>query len=180
MPVAYLDNDLVSAIKITDAPPNRSATGYGGRIPTRYMLRLGKRWHRVYMMQYGNAGTPYVRTKGGDRVLEIETEHRIDRHRDGAGPDVCLGTLTPGQRFRFHHDGVVCTLQTLTEGGAYRWRDYQGDHRLHAGTYSGTGKVAWPWVYPTEDPETRVTTANGEYCPEFAANGSCIHSDHTR
>lgn len=177
--ISWLDNDTVSAVKITEAPPNRSATGYGGKIPTRYMLRIGKRWQRVYMMQYGNAGTAYVRTKDGDRVLEVETEHRIDRHREGAGPDVSLGSLKPGDRFRFQHDGVVCTLLELGEGGKYRWSDYGGGGRLWAGTYAGTGKVTWPWVYPTDDPETH-RTANGEHCAEFEENGSCIHSDHTR
>lgn len=155
MTVRYLDDALVNAVKITDAPPSPSATGYGGKIPTRYMLHIGKRWHRVYMMQYGNSGTPYVRKGGDDLVLEVNTEHRVDNHRDGAGPDVSIATLKMHDRFRFHHDGVVCTFITVgPESGRYHWHDYQGDHYLYAGTYAGTGKTAWPYVYPTEDPQT--------------------------
>lgn len=179
MTIQWLDNDTVTAVRITDPPLNRSVTGYGGKIPTRFMLRIGTRWHRVYMMVYGNSGTAYVRKRGADLVLEVETEHRIDRHREGAGPDVAINTLADGDRFRFHHDGVVCTLASLGEI-SYRWHDYQGYHSLHAGTYSGTGRTAWPYVYPTEDPQTVVTTGNGEFCAEHAQNGSCIHSDHTR
>jgi hypothetical protein len=35
-------------------------SGYGRRIPTRYMIRLNKRWRRVYCCQYSNAGTCYI------------------------------------------------------------------------------------------------------------------------
>lgn len=156
MAIKWLDNDTVTAVKITDAPFNRSVTGYGPKIPTRYMLRIGPRWHRVYMMQYANSGTPYVVKGGHDLILENETRYRIDRHRDGAGPDVALNTLKVGDRFRFHHDGVVGTL-LLIGNARYDWHDYQGEHHLWTGTYAGTGKPAWPYVYPTTDPETEVT-----------------------
>lgn len=37
-------------------------TGYGPRIPTRYMVRLpgDPRWRRVYCAIFGNSGTCYV------------------------------------------------------------------------------------------------------------------------
>jgi hypothetical protein len=35
-------------------------SGYGRRIPTRYMIRLKKRWRRVYYCVYSNVGTCYV------------------------------------------------------------------------------------------------------------------------
>lgn len=177
--ITWLDNDTVTAVRITDTPPTRSATGYGRKLPTRYMLRIGPRWHRVYMMQYSNSGTAYVLKGGHELVLETETEHRIDRHRDGAGPDVALNTLTPGDRFRFHHDGVVNTLIQCTSS-VYRWHSYRGEDYLYAGTYAGTGKPAFPYVYPTTDPETTANTMNGDFCAEYEENGSCIHSDHTR
>ena len=77
--IRYTDDTLITEARITDAPFNRSVTGYGGKIPTRYMLRYEGRWHRVYMMQYGNSGTPYIKHKGEDLVLSIHAEHEIQR-----------------------------------------------------------------------------------------------------
>ena len=37
-----------------------TASGYGGRIPVRYMVHWKGRWRRVYAAQYGNAGTAYI------------------------------------------------------------------------------------------------------------------------
>ena len=37
-----------------------NATGYGSRIPTRYMVKFNGRWRRVYCRQYSNAGTLYI------------------------------------------------------------------------------------------------------------------------
>lgn len=37
-----------------------TASGYGARIPTRYMIRYLGRWRRVYCCQYGNSGTCYI------------------------------------------------------------------------------------------------------------------------
>ena len=107
-------------------------------------------------MQYSNSGTAYVNYRGADRILESVTEHRIEDHRDGAGCSVAISTLKRGDRFRFQHDGVVNTL-LLIGNARYDWHNYQGEHYLWAGTYAGSGKVAWPYVYPTTDPETVVT-----------------------
>lgn len=65
-------------VRITDAPRNPSATGYGPKIPTRYMLEYDGRWRRVYMMQYGNAGSAYVIHKGADLFLDLDTEWFIE------------------------------------------------------------------------------------------------------
>jgi hypothetical protein len=37
-----------------------TATGYGARIPTPYMVHWKGRWRRVYVAQYSNAGTAYI------------------------------------------------------------------------------------------------------------------------
>lgn len=37
-----------------------TASGYGARIPTRYMVRYLGRWRRVYCCIYGNSGTCYI------------------------------------------------------------------------------------------------------------------------
>jgi hypothetical protein len=41
----------------------RSQDGYGRKIPTDYAIRLGARWHRVYVCCFSNAGTAYIITK---------------------------------------------------------------------------------------------------------------------
>ena len=38
----------------------RSATGYGRRIPTSYMVKHNGKWRRVYVCCYGNSGTAYI------------------------------------------------------------------------------------------------------------------------
>jgi hypothetical protein len=63
--IDYLDPARVTAKRQTDAPPNRSRTGYGSKIPTAWLLQLdGKRWHRVYVVQWSNSGSAYVLSRG--------------------------------------------------------------------------------------------------------------------
>lgn len=37
-----------------------TATGYGSRIPTRYMVKFNDKWRRVYCRIYSNSGTLYI------------------------------------------------------------------------------------------------------------------------
>jgi hypothetical protein len=37
-----------------------TASGYGSRIPTAYMVQVGNRWRRVYCAIYSNNGTLYI------------------------------------------------------------------------------------------------------------------------
>ena len=37
-----------------------TASGYGARIPTEHMVRVGGRWRRVYCYIYSNSGTLYI------------------------------------------------------------------------------------------------------------------------
>lgn len=37
-----------------------TATGYGKRIPTQYMVRFNGKWRRVYCKIYSNNGTLYI------------------------------------------------------------------------------------------------------------------------
>ena len=37
-----------------------TASGYGAKIPSSRMVRVGKRWHRVYVTCYSNAGTAWI------------------------------------------------------------------------------------------------------------------------
>jgi hypothetical protein len=38
----------------------QTASGYGSRLLTQWIVRIGKRWHRVYCAQYSNVGTCYI------------------------------------------------------------------------------------------------------------------------
>jgi len=50
---------------------NYTASGYGRRIPTQYVVRVENRWRRVYCCIYSNAGTCYIDgPKGADGKRE--------------------------------------------------------------------------------------------------------------
>jgi len=69
---------LVTEYRVTDTPRyGRTVSGYGGAIPTRYMIRYAGRWHRVLMMQYGNGGSAYIRKAGADLFIDTDTEYAL-------------------------------------------------------------------------------------------------------
>ena len=51
-------------------------SGYGGRIPTQYMVRFNGKWRRVYCAIYSNSGTLYIGNLGKDHETKIV---QIDR-----------------------------------------------------------------------------------------------------
>jgi hypothetical protein len=49
-----------------------TATGYGSKIPTRYMVRtIDQRWRRVYCAIFSNAGTLYVMHGKEKTIVEV-------------------------------------------------------------------------------------------------------------
>jgi len=79
----YLDHNMITEAKTTEAPPNRSATGYGNKIPTRYMVKLdrgpGSQWQRVYAICYSNCASHYVKVgAAGKRFLDVYSFERIE------------------------------------------------------------------------------------------------------
>lgn len=42
----------------------QTLTGYGSAIPSPYMVRHNGKWRRVYVANYGNAGTAYIGKPG--------------------------------------------------------------------------------------------------------------------
>ena len=80
MSVTYTDPAMVNSI-VTDLPPalplkaiyshSRSWT------PTRYRIRYGNRWHRVYATCYSNASSAFIRKGGQDLYLDIDIEYVI-------------------------------------------------------------------------------------------------------
>ena len=56
-----------------------TASGYGRKIPTEYMLNCAdNRRRRVYCCIFSNSGTLYIRYKGRDLILDIDTRHRLE------------------------------------------------------------------------------------------------------
>lgn len=41
-----------------------TASGYGSRIPSPYMVKWNGRWRRVYIAQFSNSGTAYIGNPG--------------------------------------------------------------------------------------------------------------------
>lgn len=76
--ILHTDPDLVAEVKRTKTPISRSATGYGPKIPSGFMIRYGNRWHRVYYMVYGNSGCPYIVSGGANLHLDIDTSYRLE------------------------------------------------------------------------------------------------------
>lgn len=48
-----------------------TASGYGRKIPTSYMVRYNGRLYRVYCCIYSNVGTTYIRINGTDNIVEL-------------------------------------------------------------------------------------------------------------
>lgn len=61
-------------VRQTPTPRNPYALGYGERIPTSHMVKNNRgRWQRVYVRQFSNAGTAWVKHLTGFRaIIEIE------------------------------------------------------------------------------------------------------------
>lgn len=78
MSVEYTDPKHVTGVLITSVPAHGyTASGYGGKIPTRHKVQYLGVWRRVYVMSYGNGGTAYVNVKGVNVVLDADTELRL-------------------------------------------------------------------------------------------------------
>jgi hypothetical protein len=78
MTVEYTDPDGVTDTRVTDTPATgQTVSGYGSAVPTQHMIRYAGTWRRVYAMVYGNSGTPYVKVRGRDVVLDAATQQRL-------------------------------------------------------------------------------------------------------
>ena len=50
----------------------QTATGYGRNLKTEFMYLYNNRLHRIYFCCFSNTGTLYVKTKNGDKTIDIE------------------------------------------------------------------------------------------------------------
>lgn len=48
-----------------------TATGYGNKIPSIYMLKYQGRWYRIYIRIYSNSGTSYIVSKGTELIVDL-------------------------------------------------------------------------------------------------------------
>ena len=49
-----------------------TASGYGKKLPTQYMVNLGNKWHRVYCVCFSNSGSIYIISKGERYLVDLE------------------------------------------------------------------------------------------------------------
>lgn len=61
------------AVRVTAPPAIRSVTGYGRKLPTRYMVRtIDQRWRRVWCCCFSNVGTCYIVQDGENIIVEMQ------------------------------------------------------------------------------------------------------------
>lgn len=68
----YLDESAVEDVRRSPVPrrgeqgllPGQGADGYGHKISTDWEIRVGGKWHRVYVSQSSNIGSAYIRRDG--------------------------------------------------------------------------------------------------------------------
>ena len=51
-----------------------TSTGYGSKIPTRYMVKYNNKWRRVYCRIYSNSGTLYIGKLSDGLFIDIDYE----------------------------------------------------------------------------------------------------------
>jgi len=94
MSIEYTNPDRIDAVDIRPLPHHLAglqwtASGYGSKIPTRYRVRHlsmsgARRWRRVYAMCYSNVATLYILIGRRRLVLDLSTEHALERAREAA------------------------------------------------------------------------------------------------
>jgi hypothetical protein len=69
--ITYLPESEIKRARTSETPTSgRTRSGYGNRIPTSYELQLSdRRWRRVYVVQWSNAGSAYINVNGKPHYL---------------------------------------------------------------------------------------------------------------
>lgn len=70
-------NVKVNELNWQKAGLSYTATGYGEKIATRYMVWYENRWRRVYVRQFSNAGTLFIVVRGEKMIVNIQTDHLV-------------------------------------------------------------------------------------------------------
>jgi len=80
MTIKYLQTKEVQDQKINELENWKryaNVTGYGSKIPTRYMLKMDNRWYRVYCICYSNSGSLYVLKNKETLYLNGDTQSEL-------------------------------------------------------------------------------------------------------
>lgn len=133
------DPSLFRGHRITEPPPNRSATGYGRKIASAHEIKYGDArdvWRRVYVVCFSNSGTRYILINKLPVYLDHLTEQRIGMptvpvvHVDVVAPGKALLT-GPTFSGHLHHEG---------EGGSWYLEDVDTETRVEMNPGSATGE----------------------------------------
>jgi hypothetical protein len=72
------DSFATISVDLKDAPLwwhekglQQTASGYGSRLTTPYMVRFNDKWRRVYCIQYSNAGVLYIGKLSDNLIVNI-------------------------------------------------------------------------------------------------------------
>lgn len=72
---------LTESVEVKEAPMahhmrglSYTASGYGVRIPTPYMVKVERRWRRVYCCIFSNSGTLYIGRRPDHIIVDIDHE----------------------------------------------------------------------------------------------------------
>jgi len=67
--IKYKDKDLIyKPLPWQKKGLQQTASGYGSKLTTTKMLKVGNKLYRVYVAQYGNAGSAYI-IKNGKKLF---------------------------------------------------------------------------------------------------------------
>jgi hypothetical protein len=110
MTYTRLDPSRITRKKKTLTPYCNSRSGYGSKLPSRWMLQIdGKRWHRVYIICYSNSGSAYILIKGEQHFLGS-----YDPNYEQPTVSLLVGKCTETPTSMIVHDTVSTEYLTLT------------------------------------------------------------------
>jgi hypothetical protein len=121
--LAHIYAGDVTAAKVTDTPRHYSATGYGPKIPTSYMLQCWGVWRRVYVVNYGNSGSTYVIRGGVSHYLSPGVNLILETIRDGGTLEGALESMA--QWPDWMKDG-----EHITQLAVVRWPEHRRGQRV--------------------------------------------------
>jgi hypothetical protein len=67
--ISYKEKDLINKpLAWQKRGLQETASGYGAKLTSTKMLKVGNKMYRVYIAQYGNSGSPYI-IKDGKKLF---------------------------------------------------------------------------------------------------------------
>lgn len=83
------DEQLIIASKLVPWTGRRNVTGYGSQMPTDWMVHYAGKWRRIYVINYGNAGSAFVIVNGQRElfVFDQALTNRVHETRIDLSPN---------------------------------------------------------------------------------------------